>query len=306
MTVSRLRIVVWSVGAAVGIGAVISAFVVNLWYLGVFVGLVVSALGVYMIAAGRDTKGDYSGTRGDTSVAVTSTGVVLILIGLAAMGLSIWQGGNARGEESATRKIPPPPTASSVADPMPATITVTVTATPPGAAGGTKSSSSTTSSLSTTSAPTTASTPAPGVNTSPPQRGPWLGDSTTLSLTVERCAVSKASGSLTCNVRLENDSGEGLFIRKSGFIAIDDLGQSHRLDTNAKSELTWDAEEGSYAYPIYSFLANTTRAGAIALEDKLPATAKALQLRFEVGRDSGGLTPSIDVVSAQVSLEGLH
>lgn len=299
MTVARLRIVLWSVAAAVGIGAVVSAFVVNPWYLGVFVGLVVSALGVYMIAAGRDTKGNYTGRRGDTSVAVTSTGVVLILIGLGAMGLSIWQGGNARGEETATSKIPPPPTASSVADPTPATTTVTVTATPPGLVGGTTSSSST------TSATTTARTSPPGVNTSPPQRGPWLGDSTTIALTVERCGVSKASGILACNVRLENDSGEGLFIRKSGFIAIDNLGQSHRLDTNAKSELTWDAEEGSYAYPIYSFLANTTRAGAIVLEDKLPATAKELQLRFEVGRDSGGLTPSIDVVSAQVSLEGL-
>lgn len=289
LTASRLRTALMAGTALLAVVALVAAFVVNPWYLGVVVGLAVLALGGYIALQG-DSQGTFKGSHGDTAVDVSDKGVAIMLLGLLVLLGSVWQAGSAKGEEVANTKIPTAPTAAPVPDPTDRPPTVTVTTSPTGSVDPTASPS-----------PSASASPA-GTGVATPQRGPWYGDSSTIALTVERCSVSKASGILSCIVRLENNSEDAVFLRKSGFIAVDDLNQSHRLDAKAKSELQWDAED-SY-YPQFPFAANTTRAGAIVLRDKLSSSARSLLLRFEVGRDGGSLTPSYDVVSATVPLEG--
>lgn len=293
MAWSNRRIALTAAAGVVGLAAIIVGLVVNRWYLGFVIGLAILVLGG-VIAFQRDTEGTIEGGHGESHLRVSDKGVGIMFLGAAVMALSLWQAGNTTGVATATAsaKIPPAPTVAPES-PLPSTVTVTV---------GPTVTVDRTLTVSPTGGSTGTATSSPAT-TAPPVAGPWFGNSSTIKLIVERCSVSRSSGILSCYVRLENNSDEAVFVRKSGFIAVDEREQSYELDTKARSQLQWDAEDGYY--PTYTFAPNTTRAGAVVLAEKLPASAKVLKLRFEYGRDGSSLTPVYDVVSADVELDGI-
>jgi hypothetical protein len=243
-----------------------------MWIFLLILGLVVGWIAVWLLKQGvfHEVPTSVTGERG--GVSSPFPGVPLLIVAILIV---IWATVFIRSSGGAEKHIsskPKPPAASTLPSNA-STSTLSSTATP----------TETQEPTETVSPPvTSAETACAEAQPEPINKGPWEGCSQDVQLVVAR--LDTVTGRVRIKLRLENNSGDTITADTSAFLAIDDLGNQYKSN-DEHPQTDWPDSEYNYGDPELE--AGEILAGAIVLDDAIPANATALRVQFNFYKDNG-------------------